>query len=678
MLIFLVDLTYTQQTIASDIMPYAIGCIATYTSKVLGDSVALRIFKTPKQLVEALSIEVPEVIGFSNYAWNFNLSYIFAKEIRKWHPETTIVFGGPNYPQDKHSREEFLRKHAAIDYYVVGEGELPFSQLIKELLSTDIRPQVDVDVPSIHYFSKSKNKVVLNHSAPRIEDLGDIPSPYTQGVLDEFFDGRFLPIIQTVRGCPFRCTYCCEGARYYNKINRKPLNYIREELFYIARRIKPVVDCGGRADLHIADSNFGMFREDYFTFELISQCRKEFGWPSYVNVSTGKSNKDRIIKGGQLIDGALRVAGSVQSMDKVVLSNIKRSNISKKQLLHLAIEATASGANSYSELILALPGETKESHFKSIAELIDMGFNYINLYTLMLLPGSEMWSTEYRKRFGLITRYRVIPRCFGFFEYNGDRLTSAEIEEVVVSTDSMSFDEYLQCRKMHLIVALFYNDGLFYPLHQLFKSESIPIFKLLKDIYNNPVPERLNRLFDDFLNETRGELWENKEALYRYLKENIDKYISGEYGSNLLFKYKSLGMLQYIGEMGEVVLRSALKILSQHIGKLNNLQRDCIKEVVTYCVSQAKGLFEDNTVAIKMISKFDFDSIIKQRGFYLLGEGIGCYKERLIVFRHTEEQLDTIKRFKKIYGTDLIGISRILAKVNTKKLLRQPCIINTV
>ena len=44
-----------------------------------------------------------------------------------------------------------------------------------------------------------------------------------------------------------------------------------------------------RSDLYIADSNFGMYKEDLDTCRAIAKEQKKTGYPKYINVSTGKS-----------------------------------------------------------------------------------------------------------------------------------------------------------------------------------------------------------------------------------------------------------------------------------------------------------------------------------------------------------------------------------------------------
>ena len=129
--IWLADLTYTQQTISSDVMPAAVGCIATYTERYLKTNPEVRIFKFPERLAEALESDTPHVVGFSNYAWNEDLSTQFARVIKEKRPLVITVFGGPNYPTVASEQEAFLRQYAMIDFYIVKEGEVAFAKLVE-------------------------------------------------------------------------------------------------------------------------------------------------------------------------------------------------------------------------------------------------------------------------------------------------------------------------------------------------------------------------------------------------------------------------------------------------------------------------------------------------------------------------------------------------------------------
>ena len=115
--IWLVDPTYTQQQISSESMPSAVGGIATFTEKHLNLKNPIRIFKYPEKLTMALENEIPDVIGFSNYMWNSELSLALARRIKEYAADTIVVMGGPNYPVVESEQEIFLRNHPEIDFH---------------------------------------------------------------------------------------------------------------------------------------------------------------------------------------------------------------------------------------------------------------------------------------------------------------------------------------------------------------------------------------------------------------------------------------------------------------------------------------------------------------------------------------------------------------------------------
>ena len=77
MKIWLTDLTYTQQSISSDVVPAAIGMIAEYIEEQIPSLEKIKLYKYPEKLSEDLSNSHPDLIGFSNYVWNSALSDAF-------------------------------------------------------------------------------------------------------------------------------------------------------------------------------------------------------------------------------------------------------------------------------------------------------------------------------------------------------------------------------------------------------------------------------------------------------------------------------------------------------------------------------------------------------------------------------------------------------------------------
>jgi len=672
--VYLCDLTYTQQTISSDVMPAAIGCIATYAERELGDRITIDIFKFPEDLIKDLeSREPPQVIGFSNYAWNEDLSTQFAKVIKARYPSVVTIFGGPNYPTTPSEQERFLRNYLEIDFYVAKEGEIGFTRLIDALIAADFAVEkVPLDICSVHRLT-SDGRFVAAPTTARIRDMSEIPSPYLGGKLDRFFDGVMLPIIQTNRGCPFKCTFCVEGVDYYNKVAKtKSLEKLEAELEYIASRMARLRDQkGGRGDLHIADSNFGMYKEDLLTCQMIAEKQRNYSYPEYINVATGKNHKERVLEAASVINGALRLSGSVQSLDDVVLKNIKRANIDAQQIMELALGASKVGANSYSEIILGLPGDTFEGHLRTTRIIVEAGFNIVCLYQLMLLPGTDLASDESVEKWKMVTRYRAIPRCYGHYDLFGQEINACEIECICIANDTLSFEQYLQCRRMHLVINLFYNDGVLKEVLRFIKMLNLSIYDWLAFIFKDRDNQRFNALVSQFLKETETELWldRNEFRAFTRKRENIKKFIAGEFGANLIFKYRALALLDYADDIADVAQRALDALLDRNHAVQE--ARELGRELVTFGHARMQGLFDYTSPDPE--HEFHYNVT----GFSDSPESNDPLEFRLdepIAYRfsHSEEQAKSVRNYTSIYGTSLTGLSRILSKVYVRKLFREP------
>lgn len=672
--VWLCDLTYTQQTVSSDVMPAAVGHIASYTRQYFSGDVDIRLFKFPEKLAAALEAgERPDVIGFSNYIWNLSLSAAFAALIKKHAPGVVTVMGGPNYPTTAAEQEEFLRAHTMIDFYVVKEGELAFAKLVETLAAEEFDPaRVPADLPSLHRIQHD-GTFVAAALEDRITDLAAIPSPYLEGLMDEYFDGLMLPIIQTNRGCPFRCTFCVEGSGYYSRVAKARDRKIYDELEYIASRMAGLREEGrSRSDLHIADSNFGMYKEDLDICRHIATLQERYGYPEYINVATGKNHKERVLEAANLINGALRLSGSVQSLDKGVLENIDRSNIDEQEIIELALSASEIDANSYSEIILGLPGDTREAHLRTIRSIVEADFNTIALYQLMLLPGTDLASADSVRKWDMVNKYRVLPRCFGHWNVLGEQINVAEIEEICVANDSLTFEDYLDCRHMHLIINVFYNDGVFKEVLRLLRMIGVPVYAWLERIWRHRENERFNAFVEDFLGETENELWDSRAELRAFVDDEdaIERYIDGELGANLIFKYRSLALIRHTADLAEVA-RSTLAETLREAGAGDEAV-DFGNELIEFARLRMTDIFRNRDHEIT--GRFDYDVLGFAHSHRVSGTAADfrCAAPQVLAFDLSAEQKRTIEDFIDIYGSSVMGLSRILSKVYMRRLFRVP------
>jgi hypothetical protein len=415
-----------------------------------------------------------------------------------------------------------------------------------------------------------------------------------------------------------------------------------------------------------------MYSQDIDTCKIIAKCQEQYHWPDYIQCDTGKNNKARILNAANLVKGAIRLSGSVQTLDPTVLENVKRSNISVDDLMQLAIDAAEIQADSRSEIILGMPGESLETHFKTNKTIVDAGFNKIDNYQLMMIPGTEVIIPETIKNFEMQIRYRILPRCFGHYEILDKTIYAAEIEKICTSTNTLSFDDYLQCRKLHFIIHLFYNDGFFSTLVKFIKSLNLSVFDWLQLIFEQVLSGNIKELFDSFLNETENELYQDRDELYKLTqrREIIDSYIKGELGYNLLFVYKASVLSNFIDDLMNLAKESVLKLLKDN--SYDTVENKLfVNDALNYDRCVNSNIFT-NLNDIPSIS-ISFD--LKQFNIDKTTKPIDNYKfknKKTVKFILDQEQKDTLTRAINLYGVDNIGVARILTKIFVKRLLRRP------
>ena len=663
-LIYFADLTHTGPVISSNYFPLAAGLIGSMVLQEMPDLVEVEIFKYPQDLSDAVARQMPKIIGFTNYSWNCNLAYQYAKRIKEASPETIIIFGGPNYGSVQDEMTWFWQRYPIIDFYVVKEGELAIIELVKTLLEVNFDQQSIKETKTLlgncHYMWQGE--LIIGNDLPRVKSIEELPSPYLDGLMDKFFDGVLTPLIHTTRGCPFKCTFCTEGADYYNKVAQRVS--LHEELYYIAERIGDVPDLG------CSDANFGMFKQDIDKARVISSIQKEFGWPKRFAVSTGKNMKERVISVAEMLGDALNVAASLQSTDVQVLDNIKRDNISLEALDTMRLETGEAGGDTYTELILGLPGDSEKAHTKTLKDVIDADMGVIRMYQLILLPQTELNTPDTRNTYKMKTKHRLMPRSFGRYEILGKKFCAIESEEICIETNSLPFDDYVNCRELDMTVEITHNGGVFDELKGFCKWMEVSWFDFLMMFYNDrrEHSEKITKLYDTFMDQTTDDIFDTRDELDEAIEQNIDKFLDSDGSSNEMANAKVFAFFELQVEIHKALFKQAKKVLQQkgHSDPDFILYLDELEE---HCSLKKVNLTND--LELKMISNFDFDAIRKEaydvdpRSFKLLEP-----QEDTIC--HTTEQKKMIKGYIDQYGTTLDGLGRILMRVKpVKKIFRQ-------
>ena len=659
--ILIADLTHTgSKSYSPNLMPYPIGCIKSYLLEYSTHSseLSVEIFKDPQKFIDAFFSKKPAVIGFGNYVWNLELSTDLAREIKLLSPNTLIVFGGPNFPLEDKRREEWLRKRPFVDVYVVGDGEEGFRKIVDEWCKThDINKVKQKEIPG--WYSLINDKLCKTAEfSPRIEDLDKIPSPYLKGYLDEFLeDSRLSPLLESNRGCPFTCTFCVDGTDSRSKIYHKSVSRFEQELEYVATRYKGKM-------LTIADLNFGMYARDIEISNGIARIKEKYDYPYYIQVSAGKNNKPRILECASILKGSMGLAASVQSLDKQVLENVKRNNISEQQLLEMTKAGNEMSANTYSEVILALPGDSKEKHFETVLKLADSAIKIISMYQCMILEGSELGADISKNYWKMQTKYRVLPRCYGRYTFGKKEILTAEIEEICVGTSSLPIEDYYECRSFALTLGIFYQDEILSELYAFLKNFGIKSSDLLPILHENRkyYSKGITEIYQSFDNDTRNELLDDRDEIINLIKSDktiIEKYAKGELGVNVLFKHRAIAALDLVDDLHEAAFSAASELLRKKDAQGYEKYNSFLQELKIFSILSKRNVFDYEK---EYSHKFTYDfQKLKNEKFSNLP--IKLEKPTNILFFSSDIQKQLIKEKIDENGSDVNGVGKIISKM---------------
>jgi len=671
------DLTHTGQIIATNTFPLGITYVAAYASQVLGEEIEFEVFKYPDDFSRYLETNTPRFACFTAYSWNVMLGHEYAKRIKEFSPDTVTVFGGPNFPANRSEQQEFLTKYGAIDCYFEFEGEIPFVEFFNAMKAVDFdweRFKADRTVVSnIRYLADGE--LVSGELAPKVAELDTLPSPYLSGLSDKFFDDVLIPLLQTTRGCPYSCTFCWEGGDYFQKTKQFSMARIKGELHYMADRIQNV------PELEITDANFGIFKSDVETTLEIAAIKEQHphGWPKSISSNPAKNNKQRTIQLVKMLGGAMSAKAALQTTDAQVLKLIKRKNVSLEAVMELAQSVEIPGIQSECELILCLEGDSKRAYFKSVFDMIDAPMTYLRTYQFILLPGTVSCSNATRAKFEMDTRFRVLPRCFGYYTFKGETFPVAEIEEIVIANNTMSYAEYQSCRDLGLTVEIFNNDSIFLDLALLLTRNGVSRSEFILAVYDEIVngDGLLSKMYAEFRYEEQKNLARNLDDLESFVQSPgiLQQYLDGEYGQNELYKYRALALTQQLEAVHLVAYETARSLLKQE-GQYDDQLDQYLNELNEFSLMRKSSVM-DTEQTQRRTFHFDFpllmESNFTQDPFeHYRPEGVE------VEVYHTEEQRNLINGFLGQYGTSLVGLGKILLRADMNRMYRKARSLGTV
>ncbi|MDA8430773.1 MAG: radical SAM protein [Geobacteraceae bacterium] len=359
--------------------------------------------------LERIRSFAPDLLGFTVTTWSFHSVLRWITQF-KMDTSLPVLVGGEHlrlYPHE-------TMTHAAIDFCIVGEAELPLPEFIRAF-----REGRSFDgIQSLGF--RKDGGVVIDRTIRYVEDLNSIPFPARHLIKNERYENvlsrkkNFTALISS-RGCPFNCAFCTHTHQKYRV--RSPENVVDEiELNFKRYNIR---------DFDIYDSTFTADEQRVIRIcEEIRRRRLDVGF-------TVRSRVD--VVSGEMID-SLKSAGchtimyGIESSDPEILKMMNK-RISPEQVMRTVSYTKQRGIKTLGFFLFGFPGETRQTIEDTISFSLNLPLDYALFSILLPLPDTEIYSYYQERGLGdYWAEYTLDGSKTELIEFIGTAVTREETE----------------------------------------------------------------------------------------------------------------------------------------------------------------------------------------------------------------------------------------------------------
>jgi len=328
-----------------------------------------------------------DIFGISMMTFDFNPVKEHIQVIRKIYPNSLIILGG-SHPSGDY--ENVLDDYPDADLAFRGEAEVGIRELLTELK----KEEKDRDYSKVHnllWRDKSQDNKVIINPWKVMDDLDSLdfpawdlmdPREYPRAPHGAFAKNFPIAPMVITRGCPFRCTFCSGKTVTGNKIRKRSIKNVIDEIIMLKRKY-------GVREIHIEDENFTLHKDLVMEFssELINK-KLNISWscPSGVRLDTLDKEMLMNMEKSGCYSLAVGVEFGSDRIHKLTKKSLTLDIIKQRLDLLSKYDIKVTGF-----FLMGIPGETKEDMMKTAEFARKLKIDRAQFNNFMPLPGSEVY-----------------------------------------------------------------------------------------------------------------------------------------------------------------------------------------------------------------------------------------------------------------------------------------------
>jgi len=357
-------------------IPHGLLYIASYALE-RGYSIAVYDRNVDSENINDVLLKLkPRVVGLGCLTGTSIDDAIFvSKEVRKFDSLIKIVWGGIHttlYPDS-------VLKNGFVDFVIIGDGEGAFSGLLDYAISKKKRLE---DLDNIGY----KDSDRLKYTTRSFFDLEELPQPawhlikVEKYIRRKFYANRVITI-NTSRGCPYKCSFCCVPKVHLGNWRGIRAEKIIENLKYLKENY--LID-----GFQVDDDEFDINRERVLTLcDLLQKNNLKFKWSHFSRINIVKED---VLK-AEIKSGLRLVEFGIESGSDRVLSFLNKGQ-TVEQIINVFNLCRRLKLKVSALFMIGLPTETADDLMATV-KLVKRLNPYITLCTIYRpYPGTELFN----------------------------------------------------------------------------------------------------------------------------------------------------------------------------------------------------------------------------------------------------------------------------------------------
>ena len=318
----------------------------------------------PIVIPEIINKERPDIIGFSILHANRWGGIDIAKIAKSLNPDIKIVFGGIGAT---FLWDHLLTHFQDIDYIVLGEGEIPFLQLVNAL-DTGAHDKIP-HIPGIAF--RHQGRPQKTDPAEPVENLDQFPNPA------RYFQFQHVAF---TRGCPGNCAFCGSPLFWGPRVRTHSPGYFVDQLELLTQK-----------GIH-----FFYFSDDTFTYKkqwVQAICREiihrrlDITWVAIARVNHIQAD----LLGWMRKAGCIQISFGIESGSEKIRQKLNKPlNISQIKKAFDLVKHYGIMPRAY--FIYGSPGESEESIQATIDLIRTIKPLSVITYILDIFPGTRIIS----------------------------------------------------------------------------------------------------------------------------------------------------------------------------------------------------------------------------------------------------------------------------------------------